>query len=328
LGGIASSINMLPEQINQPVKVAIVGADGVGAVFAYGLLLRGLAAEIVLIDINPLKAAIEADDLAHALPLGHPAHVWAGTLADCAGAIITVITSGGGPLPGESTVEQAARTLELFRSLIPQVVAANPSGLLLIASQPVDILTYAAWKFSGLAHNQVIGLGTILETAHFRQLLSSYFNVSAGSVHAYIIGVQGGGEVPVWSQANINGLLLSEYSAQFCLSCLEEDLHALFTQAREADEKIIQHKGQSCFARATALLRITEAILLDQSTVLCVSSLVDRDYPAQGVCLSLPFNIGRTGVEWALRLDLSPLEHDNLLQSASQLKQKVHALGL
>ena len=319
---------MMPEEINQPVKVAIIGADAVGVAFAYALLLSELAAEIVLIDTNSLKAASEADDLAHALPLAHPAHVWAGTVADCAGAIITVITSGASPLPGESHLDQTARTLELYRSIIPQIVAANPHGLLLIESQPVDILTHAAWKFSGLPHNRVIGLGTILETAHFRQLLSSYFNVSAGSVHAYIIGVQGGGEVPVWSQANINGMLLSEYSAQFCLTCLEEDLHALFTQAREADEKIVQHKGQSCFARATALLRITQAIILDQSTVLCVSSLVDRDYPAQGVCLSLPFNIGRTGVEWALRLDLSPLEQNSLLQSASQFKQMVKALGL
>jgi len=179
-------------------RVAIIGVGSVGATFAYALLLSGLAAEIVLIDANRAKAEGEAMDLNHAVPFTHPTKVWAGEYSDCAGAAIMVLAAGAPQARGETRLDLIKKNAAIWRNIVPQVAAHNPDGILLVATNPVDVLTYAAWKLSGSPPQRVIGSGTILDTARFRYLLSQELGVDARSVHAYIIGDHGDSEVPVW----------------------------------------------------------------------------------------------------------------------------------
>jgi len=192
----------------RPSRVAIVGTGNVGATFAYALLLSGLAAEIVLIDANRAKAEGEAMDLNHAVPFTYPTRVWAGDYPDCAGAVVTVLAAGSNQKPGETRIDLIKRNAAIWREIVPRVVEHNQDGILLVATNPVDVLTYATLKLSGLLPQRVIGSGTILDTARFRYLLSQHFGVDARSVHAYIVGEHGDSEVPVWSSANIAGMWL------------------------------------------------------------------------------------------------------------------------
>jgi L-lactate dehydrogenase len=312
----------------KPTRVAVVGAGFVGATFAYALLLSGLASEIVLIDANQAKAEGEAMDLNHAVPLAKPAKVWAGTYADCAGAAITVVTAGSAQRPGETRLDLVARNAEIFRQIIPQVAQQNPDGILLIATNPVDVLTYASQKFSGLPPKQVIGSGTILDTARFRYLLSQHFGVDARSVHAYIIGEHGDSEVPVWSLANIAGMRIPEFCAANGYNCNDPDLDDIFRQTRDAAYQIIQRKSATYYAIGSGLLRIAEAILRDQNTVLSISNLIEDYYGISGVCLSLPTIVDGGGAERYLRLELSPKEIDGLQSSAAVLKTNIASLNL
>jgi L-lactate dehydrogenase len=312
----------------KPTRVAVVGAGFVGTTFAYALLLSGLASEIVLIDANQAKAEGEAMDLNHAVPLAQPARVWAGTYADCAGAAITVVTAGSAQRPGETRLDLTARNTDIFRQIIPQVATYNPDGILLIATNPVDVLTYASQKFSGLPPKQVIGSGTILDTARFRYLLSQHFGVDARSVHAYIIGEHGDSEVPVWSLANIAGMRIPEFCAFNGYNCNDPDLEDIFKQTRDAAYQIIQRKGATYYAIGSGLLRIVEAVLRDQSTVLSISSLIEDYYGIRGIYFSLPTIVDRGGAERYLRLELDPKEIEGLQNSAAVLKSTIASLHL
>jgi L-lactate dehydrogenase len=317
------------EQITRrSTRVAVVGAGFVGATFAYALLLSGLASEIVLIDANQSKAEGEAMDLNHAVPLAQPAQVWAGTYADCAGAALTVVTAGSAQRPGETRLDLTARNTEIFRQIIPQVVEHNSDGILLIATNPVDVLTFASQKFSGLPPRQVIGSGTILDTARFRYLLSQHFGVDARSVHAYIIGEHGDSEVPVWSLANIAGMRIPDFCALNGYDCNDADLKDIFKQTRDAAYQIIQLKSATYYAIGAGLLRIVEAVLRDQNTVLSISSLIHDFYGISGVCLSLPTVVDRGGAERYLNLELSPEEIEGLQASAAVLKSTIANLHL
>jgi L-lactate dehydrogenase len=318
---------MTGENLHRPVKVAVIGAGFVGATFAFALLQSGLASEIVLIDANRAKAEGEAMDLNHAVPLARPARIWAGDYADCQGATVTVVTAGSAQRPGETRLDLSARNVEIFRSIIPQIAQHNPDGIILIATNPVDVLTYATWKLSGLPRERVIGSGTILDTARFRYLLSQYFQVDARSVHAYIIGEHGDSEVPAWSLANIAGMRLPVYCQQNNLHCVDADLEDIFLQTRDAAYHIIERKGATYYAIGMGLLRIVEAILRDQSTVLSVSSYIQNYYGIEDVYLSLPSVVDRGGVERVLRLELNVEEQLGLRNSANLLKKMILDLG-
>jgi L-lactate dehydrogenase len=310
-------------------RVAVVGAGNVGSTFAYALLLSGLAAEIVLIDANRKRAEGEAMDLSHAVPFAHPTRVWAGDYADCAGATVTVIAAGANQRPGETRLDLVQKNAAIFREIVPAVAQNNPDGLLLIATNPVDALTYASLKLSGFPKSRVIGSGTILDTARFRQLLSRHFQVDARSVHAFIVGEHGDSEVPVWSLANIAGMRLGAYCAANGLTLDTDVLRQIFEQTRDAAYHIIERKGATYYAVAAGLMRIVEAILRDQGTVLSVSSLIDDGAFGDGdVCLSLPTIVGRGGIERVLRLDLSQDEADALRRSADVLRATLTLLGI
>lgn len=315
------------EQTHRPVRVSVVGAGNVGATFAHTLLLSGLASEIVLIDANRRKAEGEAMDLNHAMPLTQPARVWVGDYQDCAGSNVTVITAGAAQKPGENRLDLAARNVDIFRQIVPNIVQNNPNGIILVATNPVDVLSYASWKMSGLDKGRVFGSGTILDTARFRFLLSQYFGVDPRSVHAYIIGEHGDSEVPVWSAANIAGMRFPVFCEQMGLGCDQGALNSIFEQTRDAAYHIIERKGATYYAVAVGILRIVEAILRDQSTVLSVSSLVENYYGINDVFLSLPTVIDRGGVERRLRLKLNEEEVDGLRKSAQVLQELQRKLG-
>jgi L-lactate dehydrogenase len=312
----------------KPIRVAIVGMGNVGSTFAYALLLSGLAAEIVLIDANRAKAEGEAMDLTHALPFTHPTNVWPGDYGDCAGAIVTVLAAGAPQAPGETRLDLIKKNAAIWRSIVPQVAKHNPGGILLIATNPVDVLTYAAWKLSGLPSQRVIGSGTILDTARFRYLLSQHFGVDARSVHAYIIGEHGDSEVPVWSSANIAGMRLPQFCQAQGIGHDQRVMEEIFLQTRDAAYRIIERKGATYYAVAAGLMQITQAVLRNQKTVLSVSSLIDNYYGLSDVCFSLPTVIDRGGVEQVLRLELDDAEVNKLRTSARVLRGTIEGLNL
>jgi L-lactate dehydrogenase len=317
-----------PEEHLRPVRVAVVGAGNVGSTFAYALLLSGLASEIVLVDANRSRAEGEAMDLNHTVPFTHPTRIWAGDYADCAGAAVTVLSAGVGQKPGQSRMDCLRNNAQIWREIVPAITQRNPTGILLVATNPVDVLTYVAWKLSGLSPARVLGSGTILDTARFRFLLSQHFGVDARSVHAYIIGEHGDGEVAVWSLANIAGMRLADYCRAHGLTYDSTQMQAIFAATRDAAYRIIERKGATYYAVAAGLMRITQAILRHQNTVLSVSSLIENYYEIDKVCFSLPTVVDRGGIQRVLRLELDATEISSLRQSADVLKKTIAALGM
>jgi L-lactate dehydrogenase len=318
----------IPQEESRPVRVAVVGVGQVGSTFAYALVLSGLAAEIVLIDANRAKAEGEAMDLNHTVPFTHPTRIWAGEYGDCAGAAVTVLAAGVGQKPGQSRLECLQANARIWREIVPQIARHNPRGILLVATNPVDVLTYAAWKLSGLPAARVLGSGTILDTARFRFLLSQHFGVDARSVHAYIIGEHGDSEVPVWSLANIAGMHLPEYCRAQGVPYDAEEMEKIFASTRDAAYHIIERKGATYYAVAAGLLRITQSILRHQNTVLSVSSLIEDYYGISDLCLSLPTVVDRGGIQQVLRLELDDTEAVKLRHSAQVLRETIAALNL
>jgi L-lactate dehydrogenase len=321
----------VPEFISQesrPSRVAVVGMGNVGSTFAYALLLSGLAAEIILVDANRAKAEGEAMDLNHTVPFTHSTRIWAGDYSDCAGAAVTVLAAGVGQKLGQSRLECLQANIQIWRTIVPQVAQHNPRGILLVATNPVDVLTYAAVKLSGLPPARVLGSGTILDTARFRFLLSQHFGVDARSVHAYIIGEHGDSEVPAWSLANIAGMRLEEYCRAQGLAYEPEKMQTIFESTRDAAYQIIQRKGATYYAVAAGLMRITQAILRHQNTVLSVSSLIEDYCGLSNVCFSLPTVVDRGGIQRVLRLELNEAETGKLRHSAGVLQKTIAALDL
>jgi len=313
-------------QTSRPTKIAIVGVGMVGSTFAYTLLLSGVVSEIVLIDANHERAEGEAMDLNHAVPFAHPTKICAGAYADCQGAAITVIAAGVGQRPGESRLELVRRNAAIFGQIVPEVARANPDGIIVVATNPVDVLTYLTLELAGLPANRVFGSGTILDTARFRYMLSEHLGVDPRSVHAFIIGEHGDSEVPVWSLANVAGMRLPSFCAENGIPLSPDTMERIFRQTRDAAYEIITRKGATYYAVAAGLMRITEAILRDQNTVLSISSLVTDYYGIDDVCLSLPTVLGRGGIERVLRLDLSPHEARGVRKSAGVLRQTIESL--
>lgn len=319
---------MTHPQISRPTRIVIVGAGHVGATLAYSLVLDGLAPEIVLIDQDQRRAEGEAMDLNHAVPFSTPCRIWAGSYDDCAGASVVVLTAGAGQRPGETRLDLAVRNAAIFGDVVPRITRAAPDAILLVATNPVDVLTYATWKLSGLPPQRVIGSGTILDTARFRYLISQHFGVDARSVHAYVVGEHGDSEVPVWSLANIAGMRLKDFRAAHDLGPDEAAMDAIVDDTRRAAYQIIERKGATYYAVAAGLLRILEAVLRDQATVLSVSSLVPPKYGIKDVCLSLPTVVTRNGIERVLHLRLNEHEAAAFRRSGDVVRKTIDSLDL
>jgi L-lactate dehydrogenase len=315
-------------QMDHPTKISIVGAGNVGSAFAYALMLSGLASEIVLVDINRKKAAGEAMDLSHALSFSRPAVISAGEYSDCEGSDIVVITAGAAQKPGESRLQLAERNTDIFRSIIPEVSKAAPNAIIIVVSNPVDILTYVTLKISGLPKERVIGSGTILDTSRFRYELGNAFGIDPRNIHAYIIGEHGDSEVPVWSLANVAGVRFTDFCPLCGMDYDQKKMDELFEKTRTAAYKIIEAKGATYYAIASGTLRIVESILRNENSVLTVSTLVDGYYGVDDICISVPAVINRRGIKELVQLTLSDKESDAFRRSAKILMDIADSLSL
>ncbi len=301
-------------------KITVLGTGMVGASFAYKLLGSGLASEMLLVDVNERRAEGEMMDLQHAMPFDRPCTIRVGGYSDITGSDIIVISAGVAQKPGETRLELVKRNAAIFQQMIPQLAQAAPGAILVIATNPVDILTEAAIRYSGFPPERVIGSGTILDTARFRYLLGQYYQVDPRSVHAYIIGEHGDSEVPVFSTASIAGISLSEICQQQGRAYNQSEMDGLFEQVRGAAYQIIARKGATYYAIASGLLRIVEAILGNQNTVFSVSNRMNGQYGVKEVCLSLPAIVNREGISRMLTLPLSEVEEEAFVHSAQLLK--------
>jgi L-lactate dehydrogenase len=307
-------------------KVGLVGTGLVGSSFAYALMQSGIATDLVLIDANAEKAVGEMMDLNHGLSFTKPMKITAGDYSDLSEARVVVITAGASQKPGESRLDLLTRNAAIFRSIIPQVVKHNPEGIILIATNPVDILTYISLKESRLPPTQVIGSGTILDTSRFRFLLGQYYEVDSRSVHAYIVGEHGDSEIPLWSMANIGGVRLQEFAPLKNKNYDQEEMNKLFVSVRDAAYEIIKRKGATYYAIGLGLLSIVESILGNYRSVLSVSTLMTGQYGVNDICLSLPSVLGENGVEEILTLSMSAEEEKGFRASAIKLKDILQAM--
>ncbi|HEX6290775.1 MAG TPA: L-lactate dehydrogenase [Herpetosiphonaceae bacterium] len=303
-------------------KVGIVGTGMVGASLAYALMQRGVANEMVLIDANRGRAEAEAMDLNHGLPFVRPMRISVGDYTDLQGVAVTVVTAGAAQKPGETRLQLLERNASIFRQIIPEIVRHNPEGIILIASNPVDLMTYLSVQISGLPASRVFGSGTILDTARFRYLLGERYTVDPRSVHAYIVGEHGDSELALWSLANIAGVRLRDFRAASGMGYDEAELHTIFEQTRDAAYAIIERKGATYYAIGLGLLTIVEAILRDQHTVLTVSSMMQGQYGVRDICISLPTIIGADGIEEVLNLSISAEEEESFRRSAATLTER------
>ncbi|MFZ5640593.1 MAG: L-lactate dehydrogenase [Bacillota bacterium] len=309
-------------------KVTIVGAGFVGATAAYALAVSGSVSELVLIDINRDKALGEVMDLQHGASFFKPIKITAGDYADAAGSDMIIITAGASQRPGETRLDLSRRNTDIFKGIIPAVVKACPEAILLVVSNPVDILTYVTLRLSGLPAGRVLGSGTVLDSSRFRQVISEHCGVEARNIHAYVIGEHGDTEVAVWSLANIAGVSINEFCRTCDRGCLIGEKAAMEREVRNAGYAIIEKKGATYYAVGLAVRRIVEAVLRDESSILTVSGLLMGQYGLTDVCLSLPAIVNRQGIVRMLELPLNDRELAGLSRSAGTLRDILGGLHL
>ncbi len=313
-------MNLSKTERREVPKVVVVGTGHVGATFAFSLMISGLASNIVLIDVDRKRAEGHAMDLTHGLSFAQPCSIHAGDYPDCKNADIVVVTAGAAQKSGESRLDLVRKNTDIFKKMIPEIVRYDP-GILLIVSNPVDILTQVALKVSGYPANRVIGSGTVLDTARFRYLLSRHCRVDPRNVHAYIIGEHGDSEVPVWSRVNIGGVPFIDDCPVCGKSCKPAKREEIFEQVKSAAYEIIDRKGYTNFAVALGLVRIVSAILRDENSVLTVSGLLDDYHGVGGICLSVPVILNNRGISRPLGLTLSESEAESFRASADVIKE-------
>jgi L-lactate dehydrogenase len=304
-------------------KVGLIGTGMVGTSFAYSLMQRGLANELVLVDVNRARAEGEMMDLNHGLPFVRPMRIIAGEYPDLANAEVVVICAGVSQRLGESRLDLLKKNAGIFHDIVPKVKAVNQDAILVVATNPVDILTYICAQIYGPESGQVIGSGTLLDTARVRYLLGNHYGVDPRSVHAYIIGEHGDSELPLWSLANIAGVRLPEFVGPNGQGYDQAALDSIFDQTRNAAYEIIQRKKATYYAIGLGLLAIVEAVLRDQHTVMTVSSPLRGHYGVTDIAISVPTIVGRKGIEEVLNLPMSKGELSALQLSAQTLKDRL-----
>lgn len=309
-------------------KIVIVGAGFVGTTFAYSLLINGLASQIAIIDVNKDRAEGEAMDLSHGMPFAHPVKIWSGDYADCKDADVIVIAVDKGQKIEQSRLELAEGNYEILKQIVPRVTEYNKEGILLVVTNPLDVMTYAVLKLSGFPKNRVLGSGTVLDTARLRFLLGEYLRVDPRNVHAYIIGEHGDSEVPVWSLANVAGIRLRDYCPMCNVPFDHKHLNDLFLKVRNAGYEIIKRKGRTYYAVALGLTKIVESILRDENAVVTVSTFLEDYHGVSNICLSVPVVLNRSGVREIIKLPLNEKETADFQKSAAIVKKVADSLRL
>ncbi|AKG04304.1 MULTISPECIES: L-lactate dehydrogenase [Salimicrobium] len=310
--------------MNMRNRVVIIGNGAVGSSYAYGLLNQGVADELVIIDLDKDKAEGDVMDLNHGLAFAPSSmQIRTGDYRDCEGADIVVITAGANQKPGETRLDLAMKNTEVFKSIVDQVMSHSFDGIFIVATNPVDVLSYMTWKFSGLSSERVIGSGTILDTARLRYQLGDYFRIDARNVHAYIIGEHGDSELPVWSHANVGGIPVDQYISMHTERYDEKDLEPIFHKVRDAAYHIIERKGATHYGIAMGLVRLTKAVLRNEDALFTVSVLLEGQYDEEDVYVGVPAIINRNGVREIVELNLRQDEKDLFKKSVSVVKDAV-----
>ena len=311
-----------------PRKAAIVGCGFVGASIAFRFLQQGLFSRLVLLDVDRAKAEGEAMDLSDGLPYASPVEITAGTYDDIADCALVVVTAGANQKPGETRLDLMEKNTAILRSVMGEITARDFGGILLIVSNPVDVLTYAAWKMSGYPRQRVIGSGTVLDTGRLKQLLGEELRVDSRNIHAFIVGEHGDSELAVWSGANVSGVDLEHFCRLRGNGLHASDMDRLYREVRDSAYEIIQRKGATYYGIAMAVGRIAEAIVRDEHAVLPISAVLEGQYGQEGLALSLPSIVGRNGLEEVLEVPMSQGERLALDASARQMKEAIAALML
>jgi L-lactate dehydrogenase len=311
-------------------KVSIIGCGAVGSRYAYALMMKGLARQIVMVDTNKKRLRGDVADLSHGAPYVSRVEIINGEYSDIEGSDLVVITAGKSILPGQTRLDIAKTNAEVFKSIIPETVKYAPRAIFLIVSNPVDVLSYVAYKISGKKENEVLGSGTVLDSARLRFLLGQECRIDPRNIHAYILGEHGDSEFPVWSKAMVGGSLFKSH----CLTCKdtkscnhEEKLAAIFGEVKNSAYKIISDKGETSFGIGLALVRITQGILKDENSILPVSYLVNGYLGIKDVYMSLPAIVNSGGVRDVLELDLDKKEQEEFKSSASSIKKVLKEIG-
>jgi L-lactate dehydrogenase len=308
------------------MKVGVVGAGFVGATAAYALVMRGIGRQIVLVDRNEARARAEADDLLHAVPFAHPLDVVAGGYRDLAGARVVLLAAGVGQRPGETRLELLARNAAVFREIVPAVLDHAPEAVLIVATNPVDVMTHLAARFAGergVPRSRVLGSGTTLDTARFRALLGRRLGVDAAHVHAYVVGEHGDSEVLTWSIATVGGIPLADIAERHGVAFTGDVKAVIDASVRGAAYAIISGKGATYYGVGSALARIVDAVLGDQRSVLTVCSPEADVAGVREVTVSLPRLVGGAGVLETLPLILPTEEEKALARSAGVVRAAI-----
>src|SRR5512133_1081451 len=309
------------------MKVGIVGSGFVGSTAAYAMVLQGAASEIVLVDANESLARAQAEDILHATPFARAIRVSAGQYKDLAGAGVVVLACGVGQAPGETRLQLLQRNLKVFEQVTPQVTRHASGAVLLVASNPVDVITHVVTKLADCARGRVFGSGTMLDTARFRTLLGEHLGVAPHSVHAYLLGEHGDSEVLAWSSAHVSGVRLQDFAQQTRHAVTPGAMSRIDQGVRRAADRIIGGKRATYFGIGAALSRLVHAVRGDERAVLTVTAC-DSGVPLlEGVSLSLPRVVGAGGVVATLQPELSPEESTALKHCAGMLHETVQSSG-
>lgn len=307
------------------MKTGVVGTGMVGATAAYALVMRGVGRRLVLVDANRARAESEADDILHAVPFAHPLEVTAGDYADLAGSKVVIVSAGVGQKPGETRLQLLERNAQVFKQVIPNILQYAPDAILLIATNPVDIMTHLAARYAadyGVPSHRVIGSGTTLDTARLRSLIGRHLHVDSQHIHAYVLGEHGDSEVIPWSLVSVGGISLAEFCTSGDISICPDDYEQIDQQVRRAAYHIIEGKGATYYGIGSAIARIVEVILGDERSILTVCTPMEDVAGVRDVTVSLPNLVGGEGIIRTFFPNLTP-EEMKALQASAQLVRSV-----
>jgi L-lactate dehydrogenase len=313
------------------MKIGIVGCGMVGSASAFALVMSGVGRQIVLVDLNRERAEAEANDIYHAVPFAHPLMVSAGDYEDLAGARVVVIAGGVAQRPGETRLQLLQRNADVFGHIVPSVLRHATEAVLLVVTNPVDVMTHLAAHFAaelGVPHTRVIGSGTTLDSARFRALLGRHFDVDARHVHAYVVGEHGDSEVLVWSQATIAGMGLDEFAKVHGRILGDAERDHVDENVRRAAYHIIAGKGATYYGIGSAVAHIVDVLLHDRRAILTICARITGVPDAEGITLALPHLVGGDGVLATIPLTLDAKEHAAFRRSTSILREAVASLGV
>ena len=309
-----------------PRKAAVIGCGFVGSATAFTLMQSRLFSELVLLDVNMEKADGEAKDIAHGIPFAGQMKIYAGTYDDAADAAIIIITAGANQKPGETRLDLVQKNTAIYQSIIPEIVKRDFGGILLIVSNPVDILTYVALKLSGLPENRVLGSGTVLDTARLKYALGEHLGVDSRSVHSFIIGEHGDSEIAAWSSTNVSGIPLNDFCEMRGHFNHDAAMDAIAEKVKSSAYEIISKKQATYYGIAMSVKRICECIVRNERSILPVSAMMHGEYGIEDITLSMPAIVGIGGVETHVPIALSEEEAEKLVESAKKLKEVAKGL--